>query len=155
VRLAIFNRLPEAWKITYYQSHSEDIRDLKAAEFNSIMITYEENDEARKPCASDKSQGKPNPKDNKRNSGKPKSSNETGVAKFCKYCERQGRPEATCKTHNEDKCFLKRNHEKAKAAMDHDKKFAKLEIQVLSLQKKLKGKCGDNGSISDSDDSNE
>ena len=84
-----------------------------------------------------------------------KTTNETGVAKFCKYCERQGRPEATCKTHNEDKCFLKRNHEKAKAAMDHDKKFAKLEIQVLSLQKKLKGKCGDNGSISDSDDSNE
>ena len=155
VRLAIFNGLPEAWKVAYYQSHSEDIRDLKAAEFNSIMITYEENDEARKPRANDKPQGKPNPKDNKGGSGKAKPSNETGGTKFCKYCEKQGRPEATCKTHNEDKCFLKRNHEKAKVASDRDKKFAKLEKQVLSLQKKLKRKRGDNGSISESDDSNE
>jgi len=155
MRLAIYNGLPESWKIAYHQSHSEDVRDLRAAEFNSIMIAYEDNDEARKPRAQDKSQGKPNPKDNKGNKGKPKSSHDSGGDKFCKYCEKQGRPEATCKTHNEDKSFLKRNREKAKAATDRDKKFAKLEKQVLSLQKKLKRRRGDNGSISESDGSNE
>jgi hypothetical protein len=155
IRLAIFNGLPEAWKVNYHQSHSEDIRDLKPAEFNSIIIAYEDNDEAKKPRAQDKSPGKSNPKDNKNQKGKPKPSNESGGGKFCKYCEKQGRPETVCKTHNEDKCFLKRNHEKAKASTDRDKKFAKLEKQVLSLQKKLKRKRGDNGSISESDDSNE